>query len=145
MEIEKWDKVQRLIPLLIYLYVSARITAFRGSNLVGGTLSDNLATTLATLGTDIYNPVGNANNIEVVLYDNCCITAVDKAVDNIQQLAYILEMETRGGLIEDVECATRLALGELRSELDALRLATRKRGAGLTQGQVAQANLLNSL
>ena len=68
------------------------------------------ATTLTTLRTEVDNPICNTYHIEVVLDDDGRITTVNQAVDDIQQLAYILEMEARSRLIKDVECATRIAL-----------------------------------
>ena len=125
--------------------ILTRIAALRALDILGRALSDNLATTLASLGAEVDNPICNAHYIEVMLYDDSRITAIHQAVDDIQQLAYILEMETRSGLIEDIERATRIALRELRSELYALRLATRERCAWLAEREVAQAHLLDSL
>ena len=52
------------------------------------------------------------------MFDNDCrIATIYQAVDDLQELAYILEMESCGRLIEDIECAPRISFGKLRGEL----------------------------
>ena len=62
---------------------------------------------------------------EVVLDYDGRIATIDKLVDHRQQLAYILEVKTRCGLVQNVERASRVVLRELGRELYALALTTR--------------------
>ena len=68
------------------------------------------ATAGTTLGADVYDVVGNLYNVEVVLDDDGRVASVNQLVDDREQLAYILEMETCGGLIQNLECATSVVL-----------------------------------
>src|SRR5207247_10491579 len=52
----------------------------------------------------------------------------------------IIEMQSRGGVVEDVERAAGLALGELAGKLDALGFAAGKSSSGLPERDVAEAD-----
>ena len=69
--------------------------------------------------------VGDLYNIQIMLDDYCCVTSIDQLVDDAQQLANIFEMESRCGLIEDVERAARVVLAEFCRQLYALALSAR--------------------
>jgi hypothetical protein len=45
----------------------------------------------------------------------------------------VVEVQAGGGLVQDVERAAGVALGQLQRQLDALRLAARQRGGALAQ------------
>ena len=98
-----------------------------------------------TLGADVYDVVGNLYYVQIVLDDDGRVASVNQLVDDREQLAYILEVESRGGLIQNVECATSVVLRQLGCKFYALTLTARERCAGLTQRKVAQAYILNSL
>ena len=51
-------------------------------------------------------------------------------MEHLEQKADVLEVEAGGGLVEDVERAARVALGQLRGQLDPLRLAAGERRGG---------------
>ena len=86
--------------------------------------------------------VGNLDYIEVVLDNDSRIAPLDEFRDDLQQLAYILKVESCGGLVEDIERAARIAFREFARELYALTFATREGCAGLAEGKVSQAHLL---
>jgi hypothetical protein len=66
-------------------------------------------------------------------------------VQHFQQLAHILEVQAGGRLVEDVERAAGGAARQFLGELDALRLAARKRRRLLADLDVAQADLASSV
>jgi hypothetical protein len=87
-----------------------------------------------------------------VLDDDQRAAAVDQLAEGGQQLGDIVEVQAGGGLVEDVEDAAGLRglgggvggahLGQVRGQLDALRLAAGERGGRLAQAQVAEADLV---
>ena len=111
--------------LKYFLEECTRIALLASGYLGRCTRSDYLATTLATLGADIDNVVGNLNHIEIMLDNDSRITPLDQLVDHLQQLTDILKVESRRRLIKNVERATRIAFREFGRELDALTLTTR--------------------
>src|SRR4051812_16444751 len=70
---------------------------------------------------------------------------VGEAVEDFEELAHVLEVEARGGFVEDVERASGSAAGELLAKLDALRLAAAERRRRLADLDVAEADFLQHL
>ena len=83
-------------------------------NLVWSTLGYYPTTLFATFGAKVDNVVGNLYNIEIMLDNNHRIAPIHQLIENANQTAYILEMEARSRLVEDVERTPRFTLGEFR-------------------------------
>ena len=62
-------------------------------------------------------------------------------VQHVQQLAHILEMQPRGGFVQDIQGATRGAAAQLLGQLHPLRLATRQRRGLLADLDIPKAHL----
>ena len=73
------------------------------------------------------------------------IAGIDQALQHVKQLAHVLEVQARGGLVQNVERLARLAPVQLLGQLHALGLAAGKRGGGLAQAHVAQAHIVEGL
>ena len=67
--------------------------------------------------------------------------AVPVVARKLQTLVDVGEMETGGGLVEDVERAPGVALGQFQRQLDALRLAARQGRGVLSQRDVRQSHI----
>ena len=88
---------------------------------------------LAPLGPQINDPVGVANNIHVVLDDDDAVPQVGQPMQDLQQLADIIEVQPRRRLIQNVKHPARLRrlgiligrahLRQVCRQLHALRLA----------------------
>src|SRR5215469_16519937 len=74
----------------------------------------------------------------MVLDDQHGVAEIDEAVQHVKQLAHVIEMQSRRGLIQNVQRAAGLAFGKLSRQLDALRFAAGKRRRGLPQRYVAE-------
>jgi hypothetical protein len=66
-------------------------------------------------------------------------------VEHLEQQVDVVEVQAGGGLVEDVERAAGVALGQFQRQLDALRLAARQRGGALAQLDVAEAHVEQGL
>jgi hypothetical protein len=64
--------------------------------------------------------------LEVVLDHDDSVACVDQAAEDLQELVDVGEVQTCGGLVEDVDGAAGGALDQLFGELDPLGLAARK-------------------
>ena len=71
----------------------------------------------------IDDPVGRLDHLDVVLDDDDRVAPLDEAMQEIEQLANVVEMQTRRRLVQQVECAACRALAQLASEFDPLRFA----------------------
>ena len=100
---------------------------------------------VAALGPQVDDPVGGLDHVEVVLDDDDRVPLLDQAVQHLEQHAHVLEVEAGGRLVEDVEGAAGVPLGQLGRELDALRLAARERRRALAEVDVAEAHVVQRL
>ena len=71
-------------------------------HLLGRSLGDDLAAAVAAFGTEVDNPVGRLDDIEIVLDHNDRVAQIDETIENAEQLADVVEVQTRRRLIEDV-------------------------------------------
>ena len=62
-----------------------------------------LPAAIATLGADVDDPVSCFDKIHVMLDHKNGVAAIDKRLQNFNELADIMEMEASGRLIEDIE------------------------------------------
>ncbi len=119
----------------------AGVGAGDGGDLLGGAVGDDAAAAFAAFGAEVEDVVGVADDVEVVLDDDDGVAEVGEAVEDFEELADVVEVEAGGGLVEEVEGAAGLALGELAGELHALGFAAGERGGGLAEVDVAEADV----
>ena len=105
--------------------------------LLGAPCEDELSPTPSSIGANLDDVVRTPQHVEVVLDDDDRISSIHQAAQDAEQDADVLEVQACGGLIEYVDRAPRIALGELRGELDALALPTREGRGGLSQLDIA--------
>src|SRR5262249_20182297 len=73
-------------------------------------LGDDHPAAISTFWTQVDDPISGLDHVQVVLNHEHGVAAIDEAMQHVQQHAHILEVETRRGLVEDVECAAGVAL-----------------------------------
>src|ERR1041385_8267143 len=66
-------------------------------------------------------------------------------MNDLQQLAHIFEMQTRGRFVKEVESAPGLSFGKLFGELHALCFTARKRYRRLAKLNVAKTDVIQGL
>src|SRR5699024_8734243 len=114
-------------------------------NLFGRAGTNNLSAGKAAFRTNVNNMVSAFNDIQVVFDDDDRMAAVDQLFERIQQLSYILEMQSGSGLIEEIE---RMIAGRLAQEfgqLYPLCLSSGKGRGTLAQLQIAEAHIFERL
>src|SRR5208283_4746488 len=109
----------------------ARIRFFTARNVFGSSLCHDAAATLTTFRSEIDNPVGLFDDIEIVLDDQDRIAEIDQALKNIDELSHIVEMQAGGGFVQNVDGAAGLTFRKFASEFDALGFTSGQRGRGL--------------
>src|SRR5678816_1916671 len=98
----------------------AGIGLFHFSNVLGRSTGDNQPAAQSAVGAKIDDPVSRLDDIQIVLDNEHRITPLHQSVQHVEQHPDILKMQARGGLVEDIEGAAGVALGQLRRELHAL-------------------------
>src|SRR5271154_4578958 len=101
----------------------ARVGFFCAGNEFGRTLGDDAASPFAAFGAKVDDPVGLFDDVEMMLDDEDGVAERDEALEDIEEFAHVVKVETGGGLVEDVESAAGLALGQFACEFDALGFA----------------------
>src|SRR6267142_2467906 len=114
----------------------AGVGPLHAGHLLGGALRDEAAAVFATFGAKVDDPVGVADYVEVVLDDDDGVAEIGEAMQDVEQLLNVVEVQAGGRLVEQVEGLAGLALAEFAGQLDALRFATRERHSGLAQMHV---------
>src|SRR5687767_8365273 len=94
----------------------------------------------AAFRSQVDDPVGGFDDIEVMLDHDYGIASLNKLGQNLQQSLDIGEMKAGGWLIKDVDGLAGSAARQLCGQLDPLGLAAREGWRGLAEGQVAQPN-----
>src|SRR5216684_65909 len=90
----------------------------------------------------LHGSVGGLDDVKIVLDDQQRSAALEQFAEGAEELGDVVEMQARGRLVENVENALVVRLAEVRGELQALRFPSRKCCRGLTEAQVAEANLI---
>src|SRR6266851_6713448 len=80
----------------------------------------------------------------MVLDDEHRVAEINKALQDVEKLSHVVEVQARRRVIKDVKRASGLAFREFAGQLDALRFAPGKCGGGLPESDVAEANFYES-
>ena len=99
-----------------------------------------LTAAVAAVGPHVDHPICARDHVEVVLDHDDRILLIAKIDERAQEQFDVLEMQPRGGLVQDVQRLAGGAARELTRELHALRFAAGERRRGLTELQIAEAH-----
>ena len=65
-------------------------------------MGDQAAAVFSPLGAEIDEPVGIADDIQIVLDDDDGVAQVREAMQDVQQLLHVVEMQAGRGLVKQV-------------------------------------------
>ncbi len=91
-------------------------------------LCDEPAPTGAALWAQVDDVIGGLDHVQVVLDDDDRVARLDQAREHAEQLLHVVEVQARGGLVQDVDGLAGGAARELSGQLDALRFTAGERG-----------------
>ena len=81
-------------------------------HLFGSAGNDQLAATVSTVGAEVDDPVGTLDDFQVMLDDEDGMAALDECFERTHQTLDVVEVQARGGLVEDKECGLLLLLSD---------------------------------
>ena len=111
-----------------------------------GACENHISSLVAPFGSHIDDPVGHLDDVVVVLDDDDGVTTLDKAVESGKEFLDIVEMKSRGRLVEDEKHGSlSLALDEIGRQFDALAFATGERAGGLAKHEITETDILQGL
>ena len=111
-------------------------------DLLGRSCGHNLAARRAAFRAQIDDPIRGFDHVEIVLDDHHRSAAIEELAEGSEQLLDVVEVQTCGGLVKNVEHAGILRVRQVSGELEALGLAAGKRRGGLAEAQITQADFL---
>ena len=106
--------------------------------LLGRSGPDDPAASVPAFRTQVDDMIRAFDHIEIVLDDDHGVVLIDQAIEHPEQFADVVEVQTGGGFVQDVEGPAGAALGQFAAELDPLGLAAGKGRGRLTEPDVAQ-------
>ena len=109
---------------------------------LGRAPGDDRTAPVTAFRTHINDIVGGLDDIQVMLDDHDRIAAFHQGVEDAGQLGHIIEVEARGGFVQDVDGTACTAPGQLGRQLDPLCFAAGQFGGGLPQLDIAQAHVI---
>src|ERR1700754_2530346 len=87
-------------------------------------LRDDASAAVAALRAEIDDPVSGFDHIEIVFDDDNRVSVVAQSMQYREQHFDVMEVQSGGRLIEDIERTPGITLGKFQRQLDALRFAT---------------------
>ena len=110
-----------------------------------GPCGDDLSAAAAAFGTQVDDPVGTFDDVQIVLDDQYGVALIDQPLQDIHQPTNVVEVQSRGRFVQQIERLARVDPRQLRGQLDALGLAAGERRGGLTEGQIAQSDSIEAV
>ncbi len=116
-----------------------------GRNFSGRAGTHDLAAAGSALGSQVDDPIGRLDHVEIVLDHEYRIAGVDKVVQHLEQQLDVGKVQTRGRLVEQVQRLSGALLDQLAGELDPLRFAAREGRGGLAEFQIVEPHVVQRL
>ena len=112
------------------------------SDLFGRSRSDNAAAPFAALRTEVNQPVGGLDDVEIVFDQKHGSAALDQFSKGRKQLLNIIEMQPGRGFVEDIKDARIFLASKMRGKFQPLCFSPGKRRSGLPEAQIAETDHL---
>src|SRR6516162_11083138 len=106
--------------------VLPRVARLGRGDVLWGAGGDDMAAGVAAFGAEIDDPIGGLDDLEIVLDDQHRVAGLDQRVQYLEKLPYIVEMQPRRRLVENIEGAAGSPPRQFLGELNALSLAARQ-------------------
>ena len=111
---------------------------------VVGAREEQLAAEFAGARTEIDDGVGGFDRVGIVFDDENGVAEIAQGLEDVDQALRVARMQADGRLVENVERADEMR-AERSGQLDALRLAARKRGGEAVEREVVEADFVEKL
>src|SRR6185503_9798154 len=125
---------------------ASRVRAVTGGDRFRCSTNDQLTSLMAALGSQIENPIGAFDDVEMMLDHQHRMPGLHEPLQAIQQALDIGEMQSGGGFVKNVEVMAAAAhFAQLGREFDALRFATGQNGGGVAKFEITEAQFVQYL
>ena len=114
-------------------------------HLLGRADGDDPAAAAPSFGTEINDPVGRLDHVEIVLDDQHGVARIGEIVEHFEQHLDVGEVQPGGRLVEEIERAAGALFDQLAGQLDPLRLAPGKSRRWLAELEVIESHVVQRL
>ncbi len=111
-----------------------------GGKFFRGAAENDLSAVVARFGADVDDPVGRTDHLLLVFNHDDGVADVAQLFEHAHQPVRVARMQADRGFVENVERTDEVA-AQRRGQVDALRLAARKRRAQAVERQIAQSHV----
>ena len=118
-----------------------RVALLHCGNLFGASLGHHRSAAVSAFGTHIDDPVGTLDHVQIVFDHNDRVPLIHQTVEDIEQLAHIVEVQASCRLIEHVQRGAGRPSAQLGGQFDPLGLTARERGCRLAQTDVSETHV----
>lgn len=137
-----WESVRGKLLRREFLGEVARgVAAAGGDEGFGCAGKDEVATARTTFGTEIDDVVGRFYDIKIMFNHNQCVAALNQGFEGREEAVDVVEVESRGGFVEDEERGDGALLREVVGQFHALVLAAREGRGRLPEFDVAESHI----
>ena len=103
----------------------------------GRALNHQFAACIPAARSEIDDPIGRTNNIEIVFNDNDCRAVREQLFENFEKHGYVCGVESDGGFIKHKE-RIALASAHFTREFETLSFAAGKSGSAFAEREVPE-------
>ena len=101
-------------------------------NVLWGTFGNDHPATFTALGSEIDDPVGRFDDVEIVFDHQHRVAVIDETVQHFKQFADVGKVQARGWFVEQLDRLPGRAFSQFTGQFDALRFAARESRRRLT-------------
>ena len=120
-----------------------RLFVFR--DMFGRADVNDRSASVAAVGTKVNDVVRNFYHVKIMLDNDDGVAARHKPLQDCDKFCNVVGMQSRRGLVQNIQRLAGAAFAEFGCEFHALRLAARKRGCGLTEFDVPESHVVKRL
>src|SRR5579863_8782415 len=113
-------------------------------DLLGRSGRDDFTALITAFGAEVDKPVRGFDDVEIMFDDDERCTGLEQLAERGKELGDVVEMETSGRFVEDVEDFLVLAAREVRGEFETLGFAAGECCRGLTETQIAESDFVEN-
>ena len=121
------------------------MTCFQRRDFFGRPGGDDVAPSFAPFGSQIDQPIGALDHVEVVFDDDHRVASIDQSAEDIEQTANLVKMQAGRRFVKQIQCLAGIDAGELRAEFDALCFAAGQSRGRLAEWEVAESDVDEAL
>ena len=100
------------------------MTSAISRHIFGGANRDEFSTTRASFRTEIDNPIGRLDDIQIVLHHQDGVSRFNETMQHLQEQLYVSKMQARGWLIQEVQRLPGTFLHEFLGQFNPLCFAS---------------------